>query len=126
MDAQFEFEATASNTHTTAQQCYLVCELEFERSRTRSHCERLRAIASGLFFTMKMGTPTATFTALAEMDGVQPVRHGKTTIYEFDAEPYGIHPTHPVTRHISKGLYGSLSTLGGRPTADEMVLVMGV
>lgn len=67
----------------------------------------------------------------AEMDGVQPVRHGKTTIYEFDAEPYGIHPYHchiaPVTRHISKGLYGMfiIDPPGGRPTADEMVLVMG-
>jgi len=64
------------------------------------------------------------------MDGVQPVRHGKTTIYEFDAEPcaasYHCHIA-PVTRHISKDCMAcSLSTLGGRPTADEMVLVMGV
>jgi FtsP/CotA-like multicopper oxidase with cupredoxin domain len=67
----------------------------------------------------------------AEMDGVKPVRHGKTTIYEFDAKPYGVHPYHchiaPVTRHISKGLYGILiiDPPGGRPPADEMVLVMG-
>ena len=67
----------------------------------------------------------------AEMDGVKPVRHGKTTIYEFDAEPYGVHPYHchiaPVTRHISKGLYGMfiIDPPGGRPVADEMVLVMG-
>jgi FtsP/CotA-like multicopper oxidase with cupredoxin domain len=67
----------------------------------------------------------------AQMDGVQPVRHSKTTIYEFDAEPYGVHPYHchiaPVTRHISKGLYGMfiIDPPGGRPPADEMVLVMG-
>lgn len=67
----------------------------------------------------------------AEMDGVKPVRHGKTTIYEFDAEPYGVHPYHchiaPVTRHVSKGLYGVfiVDPPGGRPPADEMVLVMG-
>jgi FtsP/CotA-like multicopper oxidase with cupredoxin domain len=65
------------------------------------------------------------------MDGVQPVRHGKTTVYEFDAKPYGVHPYHchipPVTRHISKGLYGMLiiDPRDGRPAADEMVLVMG-
>ncbi len=67
----------------------------------------------------------------AEMDGVKPVRHGKTTIYEFEAQPYGVHPYHchiaPVTRHISKGLYGLfiIDPKAGRPPADEMVLVMG-
>ncbi len=66
-----------------------------------------------------------------EMDGVKPVRHGKTEIYEFDAEPYGVHPYHchiaPVTRHISKGLYGLfiVDPPEGRPPADEMVMVMG-
>ncbi|MEA5522461.1 multicopper oxidase domain-containing protein [Limnoraphis robusta] len=66
-----------------------------------------------------------------EMDGVKPVRHGKTEIYEFDAEPYGLHPYHchvaPVTRHISKGLYGLfiIDPPEGRPAADEMVMVMG-
>jgi FtsP/CotA-like multicopper oxidase with cupredoxin domain len=66
-----------------------------------------------------------------EMDGVKPVRHGKTEIYEFDAEPYGLHPYHchvaPVTRHISKGLYGLfiIDPPEGRPPADEMVMVMG-
>lgn len=65
------------------------------------------------------------------MDGLKPVRHGKTTIYEFDAKPYGVHPYHchvaPVTRHVSKGLYGLLivDPRGGRPPADEMVMVMG-
>ena len=70
-------------------------------------------------------------THTAEMDGVKPVRHGKTEIYEFDAEPYGVHPYHchiaPVTRHISKGLYGLfiVDPPEGRPPADEMVMVMG-
>ncbi|MBE9166274.1 multicopper oxidase domain-containing protein [Pleurocapsales cyanobacterium LEGE 06147] len=67
----------------------------------------------------------------AEMDGVEPIRHGKTTIYEFDARPYGVHPYHchiaPVTRHIGKGLYGLfiVDPREGRPPADEMVMVMG-
>ncbi|NEQ53554.1 MAG: multicopper oxidase domain-containing protein [Leptolyngbya sp. SIO3F4] len=67
----------------------------------------------------------------AVMDGVKPIRHGKTMVYEFDAEPYGVHPYHchvaPVTRHISKGLYGLLiiDPPEERPAADEMVLVMG-
>ncbi len=67
----------------------------------------------------------------AEADGVRPVRHGKTTVYEFDAQPFGVHLYHchiaPVTRHISKGLYGMfiIDPPEGRPPADEIVLVMG-
>jgi manganese oxidase len=67
----------------------------------------------------------------AEMDGVRPVSNGKATIYEFDAEPYGVHLYHchiePVTRHISKGLYGMfiIDPPHPRPPADEIVLVMG-
>ena len=67
----------------------------------------------------------------AEVDGVRPVRHGKTTIYEFDAQPFGIHLYHchitPVTRHVSKGLYGMfiVDPPNSRPPADEIVLVMG-
>lgn len=67
----------------------------------------------------------------AAMDGIQPVRYGKTYIYEFDATHYGIHLYHchiaPVTRHVSKGLYGAfiVDPPTGRPPADEMVLVMG-
>ncbi|WP_013323501.1 multicopper oxidase domain-containing protein [Gloeothece verrucosa] len=66
-----------------------------------------------------------------DMDGVKPVRHGKSTIYEFNVSPYGLYPYHchiaPVTRHISKGLYGLLivDPKKGRPPADEMVMVMG-
>nr|WP_242045924.1 multicopper oxidase domain-containing protein [Leptolyngbya sp. FACHB-16] len=67
----------------------------------------------------------------ADMDGTQPIRHGNTMVYEFDAAPYGVHLYHchiaPVTRHISKGLYGMfiIDPPEGRPPADEMVLVMG-
>ena len=67
----------------------------------------------------------------AEVDGIKPVANGKATIYEFDAEPYGVHLYHchiaPVTRHISKGLYGMfiVDPPEKRPPADEMVLVMG-
>ena len=67
----------------------------------------------------------------AEADGVKPVRHGAATIYEFDAEPYGVHLYHchtaPVTRHITKGLYGMfiVDPPQGRPPADEMVMIMG-
>jgi manganese oxidase len=66
----------------------------------------------------------------AEMDGIRPVRHNSATIYEFDAEPYGVHLYHchiePVTRHIAKGLYGMfiIDPPTPRPPADEIVLVM--
>ncbi|MEH1769920.1 MAG: multicopper oxidase domain-containing protein [Nostoc sp.] len=67
----------------------------------------------------------------AEMDGVRPISNGSATIYEFDAEPYGVHLYHchiePVTRHIAKGLYGIfiIDPPTPRPPADEIVLVMG-
>lgn len=66
----------------------------------------------------------------SEMDGVRPVRHGSATIYEFDAEPFGVHLYHchiePVTRHIGKGLYGMfiVDPPKPRPPADEMVMIM--
>jgi len=66
----------------------------------------------------------------AAMDGVEPVLNGKTTVYEFDAEPYGLHLYHchiaPVPRHIGKGMYGMfiVDPPGGRPPADEIVLIM--
>ncbi|GAB1542920.1 multicopper oxidase domain-containing protein [Scytonema sp. NUACC21] len=69
-------------------------------------------------------------THISEMDGVRPVRHGKATIYEFDAKPYGVHLYHchvePVTRHIGKGLYGMfiIDPPTPRAPADEMVLIM--
>lgn len=67
----------------------------------------------------------------SEMDGIKPIRHDTATIYEFDAEPYGVHLYHchiaPVTRHISRGLYGMfiIDPPKPRPPADEMVLIMG-
>jgi manganese oxidase len=67
----------------------------------------------------------------AAMDGVRPVRNGTAAIYEFDAEPFGMHLYHchvsPVSRHVGKGLYGVfiIDPPGGRPPADEMVMVMG-
>ena len=67
----------------------------------------------------------------SEMDGIKPVRHGTATVYEFDAEPFGVHLYHchiePVTRHVGKGLYGMfiIDPPKPRPPADEMVLVMG-
>lgn len=66
----------------------------------------------------------------SEMDGVRPVRHGAATIYEFDAEPYGVHLYHchiePVTRHVAKGLYGMfiIDPPTPRPPADEIALIM--
>jgi manganese oxidase len=67
----------------------------------------------------------------AEMDGVKPVRKGKTFIYEFEAKPAGLHLYHchivPVTRHVGKGLYGLfiIDPPERREPADEMVLILG-
>jgi FtsP/CotA-like multicopper oxidase with cupredoxin domain len=46
----------------------------------------------------------------ANMDGVfEPVRSGEEFVYEFDAEPMGLHLYHchavPLKKHIAKGLY---------------------
>ncbi len=66
----------------------------------------------------------------SEMDGVKPVKHGSVFIYEFDANPYGVHLYHchiePVTRHIGKGLYGMfiIDPPKHRPPADEILLIM--
>jgi manganese oxidase len=66
----------------------------------------------------------------AEMDGVKPIRNGSVMIYEFDAEPFGVHLYHchiaPVTRHIGKGLYGMfiIDPPESRPPADELMLIM--
>ncbi|HEY9658829.1 MAG TPA: multicopper oxidase domain-containing protein [Allocoleopsis sp.] len=66
----------------------------------------------------------------AEADGIKPVRNDTAAIYEFDAEPYGVHLYHchvsPVSRHIGKGMYGMfiIDPPEGRPPADEMVMVM--
>ena len=68
-----------------------------------------------------------------EMDGALPgqeVMPGGTFVYEFDADPFGLHLYHchtvPLKRHIHKGLYGAfiVDPRGSRPPADEMVMVM--
>lgn len=67
------------------------------------------------------------------MDGSMPdqqVVPGGTFVYEFDADPAGLHLYHchavPLKRHIHKGLYGAfiVDPRGGRPPADELVMVM--
>ena len=66
----------------------------------------------------------------SEMDGVKPVKNRSVFIYEFDANPYGVHLYHchiaPVTRHIGKGLYGMfiIDPPKPRPPADEIMLIM--
>jgi FtsP/CotA-like multicopper oxidase with cupredoxin domain len=68
-----------------------------------------------------------------EMDGAlhgQEVQPGTTFVYEFDADPFGLHLYHchtvPLKRHIHKGLYGAfiIDPRQGRPPADELVMVM--
>jgi FtsP/CotA-like multicopper oxidase with cupredoxin domain len=70
----------------------------------------------------------------AEHDGVPGVgdgniQPGESTVYEFDAEPFGLHLYHchstPLADHIAKGLYGAfiVDPARGRPEADEVVLV---
>src|SRR5687767_13193158 len=71
-----------------------------------------------------------------EMDGAlagQEVQPGETFVYEFDADPFGLHLYHchtvPLKRHIHKGLYGTFivdprASQGTRPAADEFVMVM--
>ncbi len=67
----------------------------------------------------------------AEMDGVfEVVETGGRFVYEFDAEPVGLHLYHchvvPLKRHIHKGLYGVfiVDPPEPRPPADELVMVM--
>ena len=61
----------------------------------------------------------------AAVDGIRPVSDEAATIYEFDAEPFGVHLYHchtaPLVRHISKGLYGMfiVDPPDGRPPADD-------
>ncbi len=70
----------------------------------------------------------------ASMDGVPPngvVEPGGQFVYEFEANPFGLHLYHchafPLARHIAKGLYGAfiVDPRDGRPAVDrEMVMVM--
>ena len=71
----------------------------------------------------------------ARMDGVPGVGAGNIepggdTVYEFKAEPFGLHLYHchsiPLADHIAKGLYGAfvIDPRDGREKADELVMVM--
>ena len=68
----------------------------------------------------------------SNMDGVfEPVPAGETFVYEFEAEPFGLHLYHchiaPLASHISRGLYGAfiIDPREGRPPADkEFIMVM--
>jgi manganese oxidase len=71
----------------------------------------------------------------AEVDGVTGiglglVQPGERTVYEFDAEPFGVHLYHchvtPLASHIAKGLYGAfiIDPKDARTEADELVMVM--
>jgi len=70
----------------------------------------------------------------AAMDGVPGqgdgiIEPGRSTTYEFNAEPFGLHLYHchvaPLAEHIARGMYGSfiVDPKQGRPDADEMVMV---
>ncbi len=64
------------------------------------------------------------------MDGLAPVPPSGTFVYEFDAEPFGLHLYHchtvPFRRHIHKGLYGAfiIDAPTPRPPAKELVMVL--
>lgn len=66
----------------------------------------------------------------ARMDGVTPVGPGETFVYEFDAEPAGLHLYHchvpPFMRHLHKGLYGLfiVDPKEPRSAAKELAMVM--
>ena len=67
----------------------------------------------------------------SNMDGAfEPVHPGRSFVYEFDAEPFGLHLYHchtvPIKRHIHKGLYGTfiIDPKTPRPAARELVMVM--
>ena len=71
----------------------------------------------------------------AEMDGVPEIgdgliQPGKSTVYEFDAEPFGMHLYHchvgPLAEHIARGMYGAfiVDPRRGREDADELVMMM--
>ena len=58
------------------------------------------------------------------------IETGEQFVYEFDAEPFGLHLYHchvmPLAAHIAKGLYGTfiVDPAEPRPEADELVMVM--
>jgi len=64
------------------------------------------------------------------MDGIEPIETGKSFVYEFEADPFGLHLYHchvqPLKRHIHKGLYGTfiIDPPQGRAPARELVMMM--
>lgn len=66
----------------------------------------------------------------AQMDGFEMVPVGGSVVYEFTAEPFGLHLYHchvtPLREHIHRGLYGTfiVDPKTPRPPATEMVMVM--
>jgi FtsP/CotA-like multicopper oxidase with cupredoxin domain len=67
----------------------------------------------------------------ANMDGVfEIIQPGQEYVYEFTAEPFGVFPYHchvmPITKHIAKGMYGTLiiDPQTQRTPAKEMIMVM--
>ncbi len=67
---------------------------------------------------------------IGENLGAGQIEPGEQFVYEFDAEPFGLHLYHchvaPLAAHIARGLYGAfvIDPKRGRPEADEMVMVM--
>jgi len=70
-----------------------------------------------------------------EMDGALPahqVMPGQRFVYEFEAEPFGVHLYHchanPLKRHVHKGLYGAFivdpPSSTPRAPAEELVMVL--
>ena len=71
----------------------------------------------------------------AAMDGVPEtgpgiIEPGKSFVYEFDAEPFGMHLYHchvgPLAEHIARGMYGAfiVDPKQGREEADELMMMM--
>jgi FtsP/CotA-like multicopper oxidase with cupredoxin domain len=64
------------------------------------------------------------------VDGLEPIAPSGSTVYEFDAAPFGLHLYHchisPIARHLDKGLYGAfvIDPPAPRPVAKELVMVM--
>jgi FtsP/CotA-like multicopper oxidase with cupredoxin domain len=63
-------------------------------------------------------------------EGAGLIEPGKSTTYEFDADPFGLHLYHchagPLAEHIARGLYGAfiVDPKKERADADELVMVM--
>ena len=62
--------------------------------------------------------------------GAGNIEPGRSTVYDLDARPFGLHLYHchstPLADHIAKGLYGAvvIDPDKARPKADELVMVM--